>query len=205
MDEIDRDFNAMDTSLAFERLMSKVHGHKAYKIAGEFANPTTRNDWLRKTFKLMLKDIEKIDTTSRHKQMLMRDLQAAIDGLPKSYDPSWEMVFPLISVCARFLGYDYSGARVNMPSYWHSSDQKFTQTIFEKGEDQFEETKEDAVTIRARMCIDLRAKGIDTFTIALALNTSEYQVKRMIREARAKGSSGTPLPPEVSRSLRSKA
>lgn len=90
----------MDTSLAFERLMSKVHGHKAFQVAGQFANPTTRNDWLRKTFKLMLKDIEKIDTTSRQKQMLMRDLQAVIDGLPKSYDPGWEMIFPLISACA---------------------------------------------------------------------------------------------------------
>jgi DNA-binding CsgD family transcriptional regulator len=179
----------MDTSLAFERLMSKIHGRKACQIAGQFANPTTRTEWLRTTFRLMQKEVDNIDTTSRQKQMLMRDFQAAIDGLPKSYDPSWEMIFPLISACARFLGYDYSGARVNMPSYWQSSGQKFTQSIFEKGEkgeDEFRETKEDAVTIRARMCVDLRSKGVDTFTIALALNISEGQVKKMIREGKGK-------------------
>ena len=89
MDKIDRDFNAMDTSLVFERLMSKVHGNKAYQIAGHFANPTTRNDWLRKTFKLMLKEVDNIDTTSRQKQMLMRDLQAAIDSLSPSNNPGF--------------------------------------------------------------------------------------------------------------------
>jgi hypothetical protein len=176
----------MNTSLAFERLMSKIHGRKACQIAGQFANPTTRNEWLRTTFRLMLKEVDNIDTTSRQKQMLMRDFQAAIDGLPKSYDPSWEMIFPLISACARFLGYDYSGARVNTPSYWQSSGQKFSQSIFEKGEDEFRETKEDAVTIRAKMCVDLRSKGVDTFTIALALNISEGQVKKMIREGKGK-------------------
>jgi len=176
----------MDTSLAFERLMSKIHGRKAYQIAGQFANPMMRNDWFRKTFKLMLKDIENIDTTSRQKQMLMRDLHAVIDGLPRSNDPSWETIFPLISACARFLGYDYSGARVNTPSYWQCSDQRITQSIFEKTEHKYEKVKDDAITIRARICADLHAEGTDTFAIALALNTSENQVKKLIRERKRK-------------------
>ncbi len=172
--------------MAFELLMARILGQKAYQSAGQFANPTTRNDWLRKTFNLMLKEIDEIDTTSRHKQMLMRDLQAAIDGLSISHDPSWEMIFSLISACARFLGHDYSGARVNTPSYWQSSDQRFTQLIFESAEHKFENIKEDAVTIRAKICVDLRANGTDTFTIALALNTSEHQVKKLIREGSRK-------------------
>ena len=170
-------------SMAFERLMTQILGQKAYQSAGQFANPTTRNDWLRKTFKLMLKEVDEIDTTARQKKMLMRDLQAAINGLSKSRDPSWEMIFPLISACARFLGHDYSGARVNTPSYWQSSNQRFTQFIFESAEHSFENVKEDAVTIRTKICCDLRANGTDTFTIALALNTSEYQVKKLIRES----------------------
>jgi hypothetical protein len=36
------------------------------------------------------------------------------------------------------------------------------------------------------MCVDLRSKGVDTFTIALALNISEGQVKKMIREGKGK-------------------
>ena len=96
------------------------------------------------------------------------------------------MIFSLISACARFLGHDYSGARVNTPSYWQSSDQSFTQHIFESAEHKFENIKEDAVTIRAKICVDLRANGTDTFTIALALNTSEHQVKKLIREGRRK-------------------
>lgn len=168
--------------MAFERLMTQILGQKAYQSAGQFANPTTRNDWFRKTFKLMLKEVDEIDTTSRQKQMLMRDLQAAIDSLSDSRDPSWEMMFSLVSACARFLGHDYSGARVNTPSYWQSPDQRFTQAIFEKAEHELEHTKEDAVTIRAKICRELRANGTDTFTIALVLNTSEYQVKKLIRE-----------------------
>ena len=173
----------MDISMAFERLMTQVLGQKeAYQSAGQFANPTTRDDWFRKTFKLMLKEVDKIDTTSRQKQMLMRDLQAAIDGLSGSRDPNWEVMFSLVSACAGFLGHDYSGARVNTPCYWQSPDQRFTQAIFENAERKFEGTKEDAVTIRAKICRELRANGTDTFTIALVLNTSEYQVKKLIRE-----------------------
>jgi hypothetical protein len=169
--------------MAFERLMIGILGQKeAYQSAGQFTNPTTRDDWFRRMFKLMLKEVDKIDTTSRQKQMLMRDLQAAIDGLSGSRDPSWEVMFSLISACARFLGYDYSGARVNTPCYWQSPDQRFTQVIFENVERKFEHTKEDAVTIRAKICRELRANGTDTFTIALVLNTSEYQVKKLIRE-----------------------
>jgi hypothetical protein len=172
----------MDMSMAFERLMTQILGQKAYQSAGQFANPTTRDDWFRKTFKLMLKEVDKIDTTSRQKQMLMRDLHAAIDGLSGSRDPSWEVMFSLVSACARFLGHNYSGARVNTPCYWQSPDQRFTQAIFENAERKFEHTKEDAVTIRAKICRELRANGTDTFTIALVLNTSEYQVKKLIRE-----------------------
>ena len=80
----------MDISMAFERLMTQILGQKeAYQSAGQFANPTTRDDWFRKTFKLMLKEVDKIDTTSRQKQMLMRDLQAAIDGLSGSRAKQW--------------------------------------------------------------------------------------------------------------------
>jgi hypothetical protein len=172
----------MDISMAFELLMIQIYGQKeAYQSAGQFANPTTRDDWFRKTLKLMLKEVDQIDTTSRQKKMLMRDLQAAIDGLSGSRDPSWKVMFSLVSACARFLGHDYSGARVNTPFYWQSPDQRFTQAIFENAERKFEHTKDDAVTIRAKICRDLRAKGTDTFTIALALNTSEYQVKKLIR------------------------
>ncbi len=172
----------MNTSMAFEWLMTQILGREAYQSARQFANPATRNDWFRKAFKLMLKAVDEIDTTSRQKQMLMRDLQAAIDSLSDSRDPSWEMVFSLVSACARFLGHDYSGARVNTPSYWQSPSQRFTQAVFEQAEHEIEHTKQDAVTIRARICRELRANGTDTFTIALVLNTSEYQVKKLIRE-----------------------
>jgi hypothetical protein len=57
--------------------MSKIHGRKACQIAGQFANPTTRNEWLRTTFRLMLKEVDNIDTSSRQKQMLMRDFLVA--------------------------------------------------------------------------------------------------------------------------------
>jgi len=53
--------------MAFERLMTQILGQKAYQSAGQFANPTTRDGWFRKTFKLMLKEVDKIDTTSRQK------------------------------------------------------------------------------------------------------------------------------------------
>jgi hypothetical protein len=179
----------METSMAFERLLIRVHGQQnGYQTAGQFGNPRARNDWLRKTYKLMLKDVDAIDAASRQKQMLMRDLQAAIDGLSSSNNPTWEMTFSLISACARFLGYDYGGARVSTPSYWQTAGQKFTQSVVEKTEQELDKVKDDALTIRAKLCADLHSKGTDTFTIALALNTSEYQVKKLIREGRRNSS-----------------
>ena len=172
----------MPQSMQFEITMRQIFGDKAYLIAGQFGNSEARNSWLRKALKRTLERINEIDTTSRHKRMLMIDTQDAIKAISKQVEPTWELVFSLMSLCFRFLGYDYLGYRTNTPIYSQSSDQRFTQALLEGGEDVFRGADQDAITIRARVCLDLKKQGIDTFTIALALNASEYHIKKIIRE-----------------------
>ena len=112
----------------------------------------------------------------------MVDTQDAINAIPKQTEPTWEFALSLLSLCSRFLGYDYLGYRTNTPMYFQSDNQRFTQNLIECDEDAFRNMERDAITVRAQVCIDLKSQGVDTFTIALALNTSEYQIKKIIRE-----------------------
>lgn len=167
--------------MQFEITMRLLFGEKAYQIAGTEANPKHRREWLQKAVRKLLRLANTLDTTPRHKKMLMTELEAVSQELKRVTEPSWDVVYRLFRLCMRLFGFDYvAGARCHTPAYWQTSDQRHTERILDGGDPMqaFQEGK-DAVSIRQDVVEDLRRKGFDDFKISLVLNTSEYAVKQL--------------------------
>lgn len=174
----------MDVAMDFEHTMRLLFGEKAYHIADLHGSSTGRREWLSKTVRHLVRDVDALDTTNRHKEMLMSELEAISDILAHSDDASWNLIYRLFRLALRLLGYDYSrGARCHTPTYWQSAGQHLNSVVFEGGDimqDYYD--KKSAITVRRSVVLGLKAKGLDDYKIALVLNTTEYQVKKLRRE-----------------------
>ena len=58
----------MDTAMEFENTMRLLFGEKAYHIADEHGSTKGRRDWMTKALKLLTREIDALDSTTRHKQ-----------------------------------------------------------------------------------------------------------------------------------------
>src|SRR2546428_618712 len=114
----------IDNAMEFELAMRLLFGEKAYHIASLASHPTHRREWLQKAVKKLLRISNELDTTPRHKQMLMTELEVVSRLLKKTTDPSWELVFHLLRLSMRLLGFDFvRGARCHTPTYHQTAAQ----------------------------------------------------------------------------------
>jgi FMN phosphatase YigB (HAD superfamily) len=168
--------------MSFEFSMCQFFGNKADGITGEANNKKFRKQWLLKATKAMLRRVNKIETTTRHKKLLMSEIEHLSEKIKESDEASWEIIFRLFSLCSRLLGYDYHrGAIYNTPIYHQTQGQYYNAKIFEEGGDALQHyyDNKDAISARKEVINDLKAKGYDDFKVALILNTTEYQIKKL--------------------------
>lgn len=171
----------MDTPMDFELTMRLIFGKKAYHIAGAESDPVNRRQWLKKAIRRLLRHVDDLDTTVRHKQMLMSDIDELLAQLKSIKEPSWAIVYRLLRLCFRLFGYDYvRGAKCHTPVYWQTEGQYYTSHILEGG-DVMEDVsdKNDAISVRHDVVMSLNNQGLSDFKIALVLNTTEYAVKQL--------------------------
>ena len=165
----------------FELTMRLFLGDKAYHIAGQESHDKYRREWLLKAAKKILLRVDAIETTTRHKQMLMTEAEKLIQSLKGQIRSPWSVVYRLFRLCGRLLGFDFvRGAIVHTPIYYQTSEQYYTSKILEGGDalqDYYD--KKDAVSTRERLAKQLKEEGLTDFKIALVLNTTEYQIKKM--------------------------
>ncbi|MGH8122727.1 MAG: hypothetical protein ACREPT_08120 [Rudaea sp.] len=159
--------------------MRLLFGDQAHQIASQEANPTHRRQWLQKCLKELLRKINKLDTTPRHKQALMAEIESASKILKGAVEPSWEFTYRLLRLSMRLLGYSYGrGAHCYTPNYHQSADQYYTCVILDGGDVmQDYHDKQDAISLRRQVVAQLKSQGLNDFKISLVLNTSEYQIK----------------------------
>jgi len=171
----------MDTPMQFELTMRLLFGEKAYHIASSHGYPAHRRKWLQKTVRKLERIVNVVDTTPRHKEMLMRELDEVSSHLKLAKDPSWDLVYGLFRLSMRLLGFDYvRGAKCHTPFYYQTPAQYDTATILDGGDVmQLHYDRKNAVTLRRSIIEDLRKNGLDDFKISLVLNTTEYEVKQL--------------------------
>jgi hypothetical protein len=115
----------------------------------------------------------------------MNTAEQAIRAVGRSDTPSWVLVYRLLALVGRMLGYDFrGGARLHSISYWQSPGQYYQSDLLSNG-DPLQHFYDDrnAVEIRKDVVKELSGKGLSDFKIALVLNTSEYQIAKLRRDA----------------------
>ena len=175
----------MDVAMEFEMTMRLVLGEKAYHVADSQGSAGGRREWLTKVLRELMNDIDALDTTARHKQMLMGELEAISALLNRDENPSWSLVYRFLRLASRLLGYDYvRGAKCHSLAYWQTSGQNLNTVVFEGG-DVMQDcyNKKNAIAVRRSVVDSLKAQGLNDYKIALVLNTTEYQVKKLRKEA----------------------
>jgi hypothetical protein len=178
---------SVDVAMEFEMTMRLVLGEKAYHIADFQGSPGGRREWLTKVLRELTNDIDALDTTARHKQMLMGEVEAISTLLKDDDNPSWSLVYRFLRLASRLLGYDYvRGAKCHSLAYWQTTGQNLNTVVFEGGDimqDHYD--KKNAIAIRRSVVDNLKAQGFNDYKIALVLNTTEYQVKKLRKAASA--------------------
>jgi hypothetical protein len=179
----------MSRHMEFELTIRLLFGDRAKYIEGQQLNPKSRASWLRKSFDRIESEFAALDTTERHKQMLMGDLQAARDSVTAKQDFAWPLVYSLLRIICRLLGYDFvRGAKCHTATYWQSVPQNLNSVVFQGGDSmQNYYDKENAIAIRREVVAHLKAQGLSSYRIALVLNTSEYEVKKLRKQAADEG------------------
>lgn len=169
--------------MQFEYTMQLFFHKGAEHIAGQANSRTHRRDWLLKALCVILKQIDRIETTPRHRQVLMANVEAVQHSLRRDSEPSWELAFRLFAVVGRLLGFDFNaGARCHTLAYYQTPSQHFTADLLAHGHPaEHEQDKKDAVTLRGQVISSLKSAGVSDFKIALVLNTTEYEVKKLRR------------------------
>lgn len=171
----------LNGGMDFEITVRLFLGDKAYHIAGQENHDKYRREWLLKAAKKILRRIDVLETTTRHKQMLMTEAEKLIQSLKGKIRSPWTLVYCLFRLCGRLWGFDFvRGSIVHTPIYYQTPEQYYTSKILEGGDalqDYYDQ--KDAVSTRKRLAEQLKEEGLTDFKIALVLNTTEYQIKKM--------------------------
>jgi hypothetical protein len=113
--------------------------------------------------------------------MLLFDLNRLEKSL-KNYEDLEALVIQLFWFCSRLLGYDFvKGRRYFIPFYYQNPSQYYG-TVQSLGQDDREVHKEDTknvITKQRELVQKLQNDGLNDFKIALVMNTTEYQIKKI--------------------------
>jgi len=147
----------------FELTIRMFFGDRAYGIAGTEGSPKYRSQWLRRAIQQLVKVVETVDTTERHRRMILGELAAIAEGFKPSDTPQWSVVYALVRLVGRLLGYHYvRGARCHSLVYWQTTGQHLNTAVFEGGDvmqDYYDQ--KNAIAVRRQVVESLRAQGLN--------------------------------------------
>ena len=82
--------SSKDIGMLFEGTMMLFFGKTAYQIAEQATNPKYQRSWIKRALKLIIKTVDKIETTIRHKQVLIANIERAYSAVESVDQPTWE-------------------------------------------------------------------------------------------------------------------
>lgn len=172
----------MNIDLYFERVMGLFLGESAYQCAGEETNERARNERLNSVAKVILKRIDDLDTTTRHKNKLLSGAEKFFEATKGKDISTKNLLYVLLWFCGSLLGFESNG-RVNAIThslfYWQNKNQYVTSNIIEGNDDsQIHEDEKSIFNTRKKIIEKLKEEGFTCFKIAMIFNTTEYQIKK---------------------------
>ena len=171
-----------DASMLFENTMKRIFG--AHQIAGEAYNESAEKYWIEKALKQFSRDILKIDMPERHRHLILSKIEIAIRDIKGKGIDYRILSLHMIAIASMLIGYSGSINEkpfiIATPIYNQNIDQYITDAI-RNGEDE-EDLKKTTSQLKIDMIRHFIRNGKTVFQIAIALNTSENNIKNIIRE-----------------------
>lgn len=180
-----------DNSINFEIGMRLFFGDPAYHIASGAWDEKYVKRWLNRCIKRIYQDVNKLDTTLRHKEMLELELDKIKRDLSKNGN-LWDIIINLFRLVGRLLGYDgVEGLKYSTLTYFQTKEQGFLNALI-GGKDwrEYEKHKRALFAKRAKMIKELKNGNYSDFEISIILNTTEYQIKKTLKEIKENGQTG---------------
>lgn len=173
-----------DIGLNFEYAVRQFLGNAAHGIAGMAQDKKSFRRELRGCVPVMKKRIDMLDTTTRHKEMLMGNVEKLSELLKqRKGGTDEEIIVELFWLVSRLFGFDAISGRIYNQPFYH---QYFSQFIDEQvawGKKDFgaahKENKNNIITLRKETYHYLANRGLPDQVIAGIMNTSEYNIKKL--------------------------
>jgi hypothetical protein len=164
--------------MLFESTMKQFFGNKADRIQDSASDLNSIKKWLIKATKEIIKKIDKIDTATRHKKMLLNDAENLLDDLKDFERNKTNVILQLFSLCSKLFGYDYQkGITYHTPFYYQTNAQHWNENLIK--ENNYFRNEKNVMEIRKKIISELKKQGLDNYHISIVFNTSEYQIKKL--------------------------
>ena len=160
--------------------MRRVFGDEAYGIAGSCLDGDQRKNWAESLLKKLIRDCQDLDTTQRHREHISYMLESLLKDAWDREEPTWRIVFDLLMLIAELLGYEGArGERPYTPMYWQDLKTHVDIANSRGRTDDLQEEFQSAARMRSEVIKTLKTQGYSDFQIAMALKTSEHEVKKI--------------------------
>ena len=166
--------------MQFEFCMRRVFGNDARHIASSCLDENCRREWVERLMKNLIRDAQDLDTTQEHREHVSSFLETLRRQTWTGEDASWAVVFDLLTLIAELMGYrGANGERAFTPMYWQS-----LQTHLDIGNahgrsEELQREFSSAAKNRVEVVKFLKDRGLTDFDVAMALKTSEHEVKKL--------------------------
>jgi len=164
--------------MLFERTMMLFLGDDAYQITGQVHNERYRKEWFKKSLKKVIRRVQEIETTTKHKENIAYWSERALESLTERQFNETKFSLCLLCLIGSLLGFTAAGTT---PVYLAT----FRTEALSQGADEIELMSDyirNSISVRKRIVNQLKEEGFNDFQIALVLNTSEYRVKKLRKE-----------------------
>lgn len=166
----------------FEMAMRAILGDKrAYHSAGSAWIPKLSREWMLKCIVSLRKTTMKLDTTERHRSILLQRLERIEKNLrkinkeddPRIYKATVWSLFYLAAALYGYMGFV-------TPSYWQTRGQNFAESGYDI--EKHPALRKDIVQLQKEIIEKKMKEGVSKFDISLIMNTTEYKINKILRE-----------------------
>jgi len=164
----------------FEGMLRQFFGDKSYGDQALRTNPTAMKMKLKKVLIKLERRVQELETTERHKERMLNEIERLRKDLSQSKVDPWTLVIHSFSLISRLLGYDYQKGYINTPIYYQTHNQHYSQIIFEGGDvmQSYYDSK-NLITLRREVYLELKKGRHSDFRIAQIMNTTEYEINKL--------------------------
>jgi hypothetical protein len=149
--------------MLFETTMRLFLGDDAYQIAGQVYNEKYRKEWYRKSLKKVIKTVQEIDTTTKHRESIAYFSERALEALAERHFNETKLSLYLLCLVGSLLGFVATGTTPIYLRTFHTEAASNGADVIELMQDY----DRNSVSVRKRIINQLREEGLNDFQTAL--------------------------------------